>query len=138
MAQAGYSAGSRSDSSSLAFAWVKNLLSQKLRKQPEKVETHNIAISSMFAIFWQLLLHRAPPEITDDFHEFMMREEIVRMDAGGAMVEKSPGEDATWLTPKPRGFYNVEYKGEKCTFNGAELAPPCGVMSENYARCAAC
>ncbi|RDB16118.1 hypothetical protein Hypma_003386 [Hypsizygus marmoreus] len=105
LAQAGYSAGSRS-ATAPAFDWVKNIRSRK--HAAEKGDDMNAKSSSAFAFFWNMLRVQLPGEVLDDFSDFLAEMGSLRMD--------------------------VKIGDDEFQFHGAELAPPAGVCAENYSR----
>lgn len=117
----GLSAGSLSHS---LLGWVRNI-----RKDKKNVARHqeiNINASSAFAIFWNLIRATLLDDIVDDFDAWL--QEIgpkYRMDGDGEMG-----------TGGGRGKFHIKLGEEKpwYEFNNAHLAPPAGVMADNYCR----
>lgn len=62
-----------------------------------------------------------PPEIVIDFDTFVVGSGIPRMNGDGCL---------------PEGTYHVCIKGLTFPFRDVELAPPGGVIGQNYSRCA--
>lgn len=62
-----------------------------------------------------------PPEVVADFDDFVARSGIPRMDGNGQL---------------PEGTYEVPIDCMTFPFQNVELAPPGGVVGENYSRCA--
>ncbi|EEB96583.1 hypothetical protein MPER_04261 [Moniliophthora perniciosa FA553] len=58
----------------------------------------------------------------EDLQEFISRLGLPRMDPGAI------------YTGKPEYQYSVSVNGTKIPFRFAEMAPPCGVFAQNYAR----
>ncbi|EKM74235.1 hypothetical protein AGABI1DRAFT_48372 [Agaricus bisporus var. burnettii JB137-S8] len=122
MSQMGWSAGSRSSG---ILDWVRNV-----RRQKTSIAQHcemNYRASSAFAVLWSLSRTLLPEFVLDDLKEFML--EIgngMRMDGNGMMKCDSKG----------RGQYMITIQGVDYVFSGAmaELAPPAGVVAENYCR----
>lgn len=118
---AGYSAGSRS---APFFDWSRNV---ELKKpSAEFIQSHEMAVSSSFAIFYNLMCAQLPAELLDDLHAYLETNDFPRMDARGAM---GAGEDGC-------GEYYVQRGEDTIVFCHEKLAPPAGVMGTNYARCA--
>lgn len=121
LSQMGLSAGSLSRSS---LGWVRNVIRQK--KNLPLHEKINCEASSAFAILWGLLRTLMPDVIVDDFENFM--EDIgpkYRMDGNGKMSNRGDGF----------GTYEIKFDKNKIfEFKDAQLAPPAGVVSENYCR----
>lgn len=118
----GLSAGSLSRS---MLGWVRNI--RKEKSDVAKHEMINYEASSAFAVLWGLARSQLLPEIVADFDNFL--EKIgpeLRMDG-----DKTMGVDKSG-----RGKYKITLdEGEReFEFHNAELAPPTGVMAENYCR----
>ncbi|KAH9841338.1 uncharacterized protein C8Q71DRAFT_700010 [Rhodofomes roseus] len=113
----GYTAGARSHPK---FDWSKNLRST--RHTAEFIKEHNFHLSSVFALFWNLLLSHLPDEVLEPFETYLAENQMCRMDGNGAKERKA------------QGIYMVERGSECVEFNDAELAPPSGVAGCNYAR----
>ncbi|KJA15089.1 hypothetical protein HYPSUDRAFT_109030, partial [Hypholoma sublateritium FD-334 SS-4] len=113
LVQVGWSAGSRS---APQFDWVKNLAT---RLSTEEAETSNIEASCLFALAWQMMRHILPPEVIADFDNFVAGTGIPRMNGAGHLAS---------------GTYQVVIDGNQFLFQNAELAPPGGVIGQNYSR----
>jgi hypothetical protein len=97
-----------------------------MRKLTEKVmEAVRRRQSAIFALLWQMLRSRLPPDVLEDFNKFLRDTGIRRMDAGGSMAEDGN-----------LGTYTVEMGDNEYTFHLVDLAPPAGVVAENYSRSA--
>ncbi|KAF8056073.1 hypothetical protein FPV67DRAFT_1678612 [Lyophyllum atratum] len=116
LVQMGYSAGSRSRAH---FDWVRNVTSAK-----HDASESDIRSSSLFALTWQLMRGRLPPEVIDDFDKFLETTKLKRMDANGRLAE---GSGST-------GTYTVNIGADQFDFHHVELAPPGGVMGVRYSR----
>ncbi len=112
----GWSAGSRS---SPHFDWVRNITATHLSES--EVNTANREASSLFALAWQMMQSILPPEIVADFNNFVEAKGVPRMDGNGQLEN---------------GTYEVLIDGSTFTFCNVELAPPGGVICQNYSRCA--
>ncbi|KAJ3559157.1 hypothetical protein NP233_g11335 [Leucocoprinus birnbaumii] len=112
----GFSAGQRSDPQ---FYWTRNLI----RKISEgAAAAFRQDQSFVFALFWNLLLKRLPLEIMDEWKGWIAEEML-------------PAMNPQWKDHSDnRGLYEIEVLAEKVVFHDAELAPPTGIMSQNYAR----
>ncbi|XP_006457687.1 hypothetical protein AGABI2DRAFT_45050, partial [Agaricus bisporus var. bisporus H97] len=85
----------------------------------------NYDASSSFAILWSLARSLLPPAIIEDFNYFIQSlGPNLHMDGNGTMAANTPG----------KGLYHIDTGDFNFKFVGAELAPPCGVMTENYCR----
>lgn len=103
-----------------AFAWVRNIVGELT---PEFVASSDFRTSCLFAVFWNICRSRLPPEVMDDIVNFNEQHKLPRMDAGsGAPVQT--GRVALDLGAHPIVFHDIE------------LAPACGMLGANYARCA--
>lgn len=116
----GHSCGLRSG---ISFDWVKNLKSKKLA--PTELEKIEQDASAAYALFWNLTHAFAPPEVIEDFDNYLKNLGIKRMDGGGTMkhdIETGKGE------------YTISVPGYEFTFHGAQLAPPTGICAHNYCQ----
>ncbi|KAG6914139.1 hypothetical protein DXG01_002234 [Tephrocybe rancida] len=132
---------------------------------------NDLETSTIFALVWQLVKWRVPPEVCADFKTYMEGTNLKGMDGNGQMVEedveyvgaqgprsgnkersqtKNLRAQAHYIKPpkgKPRKPHEVRHVGGllkgKCTvqvgsnefvFNDMHLAPPTGVMGQNYSR----
>lgn len=84
--------------------------------------------SSAFALLWNLCKIILPNEVIEDFDAFMRREDMVHMGA----PEDAAGH-AIGMGPALRS-YTVHVGDVGFEFHDVEMAPPCGVMAQNYAR----
>ncbi|TFY51964.1 hypothetical protein EVJ58_g10279, partial [Rhodofomes roseus] len=114
----GYSAGSRSHPT---FDWMRNLQSKKT--SAEAAASNDMAISSAFALFWNLMRARLPDELLESCDAYLAENGFCRMDGNRTMGAGSDG----------RGSYFVQKGGQVIEFQNEELAPPAGVMGVNYA-----
>ncbi|KAG6915602.1 hypothetical protein DXG01_010805 [Tephrocybe rancida] len=167
LVQIGYSSGS---CSSTNFDWVQNLTGHSPAAR-EVGANNDLETSTIFALVWQLVKWRVPPEVHADFETYMEGTNLKGMDGNGQMVEedveyigaqgpqsgnkersqtKSLRAQAHYVKPpkgKPRKPREVRHVGGllkgKCTvqvgsnefvFNDMHLAPPTGVMGQNYSR----
>ena len=118
MVQVGFSAGSRH---APAFDWVRNL---RKNIDPAVQEEVNNDISAAFALFWNLCRFWLPSTIIADVDNFMQESNIYPMAANSA--EKPYGN--------LNGKYIITVDDTEFEFTDACLAPPAGVVSQNYAR----
>ncbi|KAH9943786.1 hypothetical protein B0H21DRAFT_865180 [Amylocystis lapponica] len=116
MVQIGYTAGARSQPS---FDWARNLKSKK--HSPEFICSLDYKCSSVFALFWNMLLGCLPDQIIDDLTNYLDATGICRMDASGSRTSS-------------HGEYTVKKGDDAVVFRDVELAPPTGVFAVNYAR----
>ncbi|KZT66626.1 hypothetical protein DAEQUDRAFT_758627 [Daedalea quercina L-15889] len=116
---AGYSAGSRSSPS---WDWARNIESRK--HSPDFVHSHDMAISSAFALFNQKMHALLPAELAGDFDHFFDSNQFPRMDVRGAMATGDEGY----------GEYYVKKGNSTIVFHHEKLAPPVGVVGANYSR----
>ncbi|KAF7770914.1 hypothetical protein Agabi119p4_6888 [Agaricus bisporus var. burnettii] len=120
ISQMGLSAGSRSNPS---LGWVRNI-----ERQKKNINFHqevNYDASSSFAVLWSLVRALLPNVILHDFETFIANlGPDLRMDGNHTM-------DASLLG---RGSYHIQMQDANFKFQNAELAPPCGVVAENYCR----
>lgn len=84
----------------------------------------NYRCSAAFALFWNLALTILPDEVIESFDRFLHDLCPPRMDAAGAIAQDENGY----------GTYTVALPNHEFTFHSAELAPPSGICTENYAR----
>ncbi|KAH9915751.1 uncharacterized protein B0H18DRAFT_1040298 [Fomitopsis serialis] len=112
----GYTAGSRSHP---LYDWARNLRSSK--HTAEFIREHDFRVSSVFALFWNLIQSHLPEEVLAPFELYLSENSMGRMDANSKSRES-------------KGIYMVECGDEYVEFNDAELAPPAGVAGCNYAR----
>ncbi|KAG6820060.1 hypothetical protein H0H93_005900 [Arthromyces matolae] len=131
----GYSAGARSKGQ---FDWVRNI-TKKMTE--EKRHASNADGSVLFAVAWQLIKSQFPEEIVDDFNDFVKSIGIRRMDWGGAGdKEATKQEDGASVTlmqssiADGEGTIKVEVGNDEFEFRNVELAPPAGVIGQNYSR----
>ena len=118
----GLSAGALSKS---MLGWVRNIRTEK--KNFVKHGDVNREASSAFAVLWGLARALLPDEILADTDAFLKKiGPELRMDGNKTMDVDAQG----------RGTYTIHIdKGKReFEFHGAELAPPTGVMAENYCR----
>ena len=113
MVQVGFSAGSRS---APAFDWVRNL---PAKIDPTERDKMNKNISAAFALFWNLCRFWLPPVVINDIDKFMEDTKIYPMDGSAC-------------TGKLSGKYEVIVDGVEFEFTDARLAPPAGVVAQNY------
>lgn len=111
----GLSGGSRSKP---CFDWVRNLLRKNSQDQ---IDAYDAKQCSAFAFFWNLLRHRLPKNILENFRFWMDNDMMPRM---------SP----EWKKLAKTGSYSIDLPGQHYTFENVELAPPAGVMAHNYSR----
>ena len=119
MIQTGYSAGQRSKP---AFNWVRNL-ERKNELTPEFLASADYQTSCLFALGWNICRAQMPREVMDGWVGWLENSKLPRMDAGVQMTGK-------------RGDYHVRIGEYTATFHDAELAPPTGLLNQNYARSA--
>lgn len=122
ISQMGLSAGSLSQS---ILGWVRNIRRDK--KNLPKHQQINADASSAFAVLWNLIRTLLLPEIVADFDEWLKTiGPKYRMDGDGMMETSGDG----------RGTFEIDLgKGKPWyEFNNAHLAPPAGVMAQNYCR----
>lgn len=108
------------------LGWVRNI--RKNKSDFAMHETINYEASSAFAVLWGLARSQLDPEIIADFDTFLAKiGHDVRMDG-----DKTMGVDEFG-----HGKYKIKLdEGEReFEFHNVELAPPTGVMAENYCRC---
>lgn len=120
MSQMGLSAGSLNK---LMLGWVRNIRVRKKNHIEHQAVNRNA--SSAFAVLWSLARTLLPEEIINDYLDFIQTLGIHQMDADGEMDPDCNGY----------GVYHVSVDGKVFEFHDAELAPPAGVMAENYCRC---
>ncbi|KAI0725029.1 hypothetical protein C8Q72DRAFT_934880 [Fomitopsis betulina] len=83
---AGYSAGSCLRP---AFDWSRNLLSKKHTEQ--FIRTHEMAVSSNFALFFNSMDARLPNKLLADLREYLQSNNLCRMDGNQAMGAGADG-----------------------------------------------
>ncbi|KAF7761772.1 hypothetical protein Agabi119p4_9764 [Agaricus bisporus var. burnettii] len=121
ISQMGLSAGSRKRHK---LGWVRNI--RKAKSDTEMHHRVDYDASSAFAVLWSLVRSLLPDDpILNDFQKFIgLLGSDVRMDGNHTMDADSEG----------RGTYHIQIGDKDFVFRNAELAPPCGVMAENYCR----
>lgn len=121
----GLSAGSLSHS---LLGWVRNIRRDK--KNTSRHQQINTNVSSAFAVLWNLVRALLLPKIVKDFDAWLENIGLkYHMDG-----------DRTMGTGGGLGKYHIKLGEGKpwYEFNNAHLAPPAGVMAENYCRCVLC
>ncbi|KAG6836744.1 hypothetical protein H0H93_003968 [Arthromyces matolae] len=137
----GYSAGSRSKT---MFDWVRNIT--KKMTEDEKAR-NDMAGSVLFAVAWQLMKSQVPQEVIDDFNDFVSSLGIRRMDRCSEKTSKE--EESTGNvhreanvkvticdTKGGRGRLGFAMDDKEFEFTDVQLAPPSGVVGQNYSRSA--
>ncbi|KAG6820043.1 hypothetical protein H0H93_006180, partial [Arthromyces matolae] len=133
----GYSAGSRSKT---AFDWVRNITK---KMSDEQKAASDMAGSVLFAVAWQLMKSQVPQEVIDDFNDFVKALGIRRMDkeAGGNggkadVAPRDSGDGKVKVSirgvEQGRGRLGLAVGEEEFEFDNVELAPPSGVVGQNY------
>lgn len=117
----GLSAGSLSQS---VLGWVRNI--RKEKKNFAKHALINYEASSVYAVLWGLARSLLPEEIIADFDNFAEKIGLdLRMDGDKTMETDAKG----------RGTYTITLDEDTAfEYHHAQLAPPAGVMAENYCR----
>lgn len=116
----GKSCGSRNRP---AFNWVRNITSSTATAT--EIEGNDLDCSASFALFWNMALSILPPQPLEDYKKFLAELGLPRMDAHGKMpYDRESG----------KGDYTIRVGKWDYTFRSEELAPPTGVISENYSR----
>ncbi len=78
--------------------------------------------SHAFGFFWNLLTHRLHPEIMKNWNDWLSDNVL-------------PAMNPCWETHADnRGPYTAHCGDKSYTYKNAALAPPSGVMAQNYAR----
>ncbi|KAA8911522.1 hypothetical protein FN846DRAFT_887720 [Sphaerosporella brunnea] len=101
--------------------WAKNLLQKPTRlfDSPEKLANFDFEVSSTYALLWNMVRWKLPPAILEDMDKFTNSDGTrAAMDGNGNM----------------RGYYGMKLGSDYFEFHSAELAPPLGIYSQNYAR----
>ena len=117
MIQTGYSAGQHSKP---AFGWVRNL-ERKNELTPEFLASADYQTSCLFALGWNICCAQLPKEVMDGWVKWLENSKLPRMDAGVCMTGT-------------HGDYHIHIGEDTVTFHDAELAPPTGLLNQNYAR----
>ncbi|KAG6842834.1 hypothetical protein H0H93_003250, partial [Arthromyces matolae] len=118
----------------MKFNWVRNII-KKLKKGGVKVS--NIEASTLFAVAWQLMRSQVPDEVLRDFNEFVSNLGIYRMDGGLSAAHEDDGQlSSIRMEQKFRhdrtGTLSLDVEGKEFQFSNVELAPPAGVIGQNY------
>ena len=100
--------------SCLKFDWVNNL--QYRYKENTYVTKHFEDVSSLFAIFWNLMKKKAHPEVLDDIESYLMVHDIKRM-----AYNSQEG-------------YSVTVEDEELNFPFEKNAPPLRAIATNFSR----
>jgi hypothetical protein len=156
LALVGWTSGARSQP---ALTWAKNLLPAAAKELsfPEKLRQYDFNCSSVYALFWNMIRRRLPEEILVDLKKFVEKIENTQAEKSttkfvekieNAQAEKSTTMNANrttayWgmplqqsaasgsgTTTKDKRFNGTQF----FQFHQAELAPPQGIVSLNYAR----
>ncbi len=98
---------------------MRNITATRLSQH--EVDVLDAEASSLFALTWQMMRSLLPPEVVADFNNFVKKTGIPRMDGNGHLEN---------------GTYQLYVDGRPFAFHNAELAPPGGVICQNYSRCA--
>jgi hypothetical protein len=117
MVQVGFSAGAHNVP---AFDWVRNL---PKNIDPTIARELDADVSAAFATFWNLCRFWLPDPVIHDIDQFMEMTGIDPMDGNAC-------------TGKLEGKYTIIAGDLEFEFTNAHPAPPAGVVSQNYARCA--
>ncbi|KAA8895329.1 hypothetical protein FN846DRAFT_758948, partial [Sphaerosporella brunnea] len=141
LALVGWTSGARSQP---ALMWAKNLLpaAAKELSLPEKLRQYDFNCSSVYALFWNMIRRRLPEEILADLKTFVEKIENAQVEKSTTMNENRT--TAYWGIPLQQSGSGTTTKDKR--FNGtqffqfhqAELAPPQGIVSLNYARFCHC
>lgn len=84
----------------------------------------NYKCSSSFTVLWSLAQTILPGEVIGNFTDFIQQLDLLHIDAAGSI---DPDHDS-------QGHYSIDLDGQEFVYHDAELAPPCGVCTENYTR----
>lgn len=79
--------------------------------------------SAAFALVWNMICSRLPAHIVADFQEFIDKNHLRGMDGNGR-VGQSKGDTV----------YDIEVESGVFSFHKAKLAPPMGLVAQNYSR----
>ncbi|KAJ3996419.1 hypothetical protein F5050DRAFT_1571474, partial [Lentinula boryana] len=113
----GFTAVSRARPS---FDWARNFLNPSRHPQ-SKQEAMRYEAASVFAMFWNMAQKVCPSTVINDFKQFMEQIGLISMD---------PKE----FSRQGGSEYTVNYEGSNITFKGVDMAPPSGVLVQNYAQ----
>ncbi len=103
-----------------ALDWVKNIVGSVASADIEK---NDLELSATFALFWNMACSIVPPGLIEDYKQFLDTLGMCRMDAHGQM---------SYDHDTGRGDYMVDVGLHQYTFHSEELAPPTGIIGENY------
>lgn len=124
--QLGWSAGQRSKR---AFHWVRNITS----KSADTAKLNQDG-ADLFAFTWQRMRSVVPTEVIDDFNSFIEDNGLPRMNPDDPLTTLPPLEKGSIRNEHPVGKYTVTILDDQFEFHSVELAPPGGVLGENYSR----
>ncbi|KAG6836217.1 hypothetical protein H0H93_010134 [Arthromyces matolae] len=124
----GYSAGARSK---MQFDWVRNITK---KMDDASKDQSNAAGSVLFAVAWQLMKSQVPSEIIQDFDDYIESINIDRMDRGHCAVGSTNVVIRRSSTTDGKETLGVSVEGQSFEFHNVELAPPAGVIGQNYSR----
>jgi hypothetical protein len=113
--QIGYSAGARDVPS---FDWVKNITRKISQEDRQKLDYQT---SAAFALFWNMCRNWLPDCVISDIDQFVETTGLYSMDSNQRLGGRN-------------GEYTIPIHNTSFTFSNAQLAPPTGVMAQNYAR----
>ena len=117
LVQVGFSTGARSKPS---FHWVRNIPSKTVKAETaDKLDQDSAAA---FSLVWTLLKKKLPPVIISDTEEWIAKTDVPRMS------KEVLGENGDI------GPIRIYVQDDSFNLHNAELAPPTGVMAQNYAR----
>lgn len=126
LALLGWSAGQRSKR---AFNWVRNVTSKRTDSQ-----VLNKDGASLFALAWQRMLSVLPSEVVEDFKQFIGDNGLPRMDPDNPLATLPPLSKGNAQNEHPTGTFSVTIGDDVFEFHNVELAPPSGVVGDNYSR----
>ena len=75
-----------------------------------------------------------PTEVLDDFKNFVEDNNLPRMNPDDPLTTLPPLSKGTAKNEHPTGMFSVPIGSDTFKFFNVELAPPCGVVGQNYSR----
>lgn len=86
--------------------------------------------SSAFALMWNLCKDMLPEEIMGDFDAFFKTLKMLRMNSAKGVAKEFIASEGL----ATKGDYAITVGDTEFLFKNAELAPPSGVVGQNYSR----
>ena len=129
LSQVGFLAGARSTP---MFDWVRNLTT--VIHESHVIDDLDYEVSSVFALFWNMLKKKAPEVVIQDITKFLRDEQITQMNPCGLNTLPPSSSSTASLPDSSWGIYTMKLGSHDAITVKADLAPPAGVFATNYCR----